>query len=217
MKHHIVIYQGGQIVENMMSKIATPKELRARLAKRFPGKHKLYFRTINSQYGWFSNGHGIYHWFIDLDSTARRKKPNPIPETRLIRDPHFCINGTQSPYDLYEGDVLTVPPFDDTICMCQNVTGLECARNDIQIYYIRVKLNRKMSWLHLTELQKLDNSASVQDALEKFAGKTVRITSAMAFKKTPKPFKRGLLTGKPLNWFLFATECNQKEFKYEIL
>lgn len=217
MKHHIVITRGRSVVENMMSNIATPKELRARLAKKYPGKYRLYFRTIDSQYGWFSNGHGKYFWFIDSNPEKRQKRPESIPEKRLIRPQSNPILNiyTQNPYGLYEGDVFSIPKFKDSVCMQQQV------RKDPPVYinFVKASLNNRISWISLNDLRALeyDKLGNQYEALKFFAGKTVRITSAVLLDKTPYVITRGLLTGKPLTWVLRPIEFKQKEFKYEIL
>lgn len=217
MKHHIVITRGQSVVENMMSKIATPKELRARLAKKYPGKHRLYFRTIDPQYGWFSNGHGIYFWFIDSNPEKRQKRPEAIPDKRLVRpqsNPILSIY-TQSSYGLYEGDVFSLPKFEDSVCVQQQVRKDSRAH----INLVQALLNNRISWISLNDIQRLEYEKldSQYEALKFFAGKTVRITSAVLLGKTPNVIDRGLLTGKPLMWRLRPTEVKQKEFKYEIL
>ena len=217
MKHHIVITCGRSVVENMMSKIATPKELRARLAKKYPGKYQLYFRTIDPQYGWFSNGYGVYFWFIDSNPEKRQKKPESIPEKRLIRSrPNPILNiCTQNPYGLYEGDVFSLPKLEDSVCVRQQV------RKDTPVYinFVKASLNNRISWISLNDIQRLEYEKfeNQYEALKFFAGKTVRITSAVLLGKTPNVVDRGLLTGKPLMWRLRPIEVRQKEFKYEIL
>ncbi len=217
MKHHIVITCGLSVVENMMSKIATPKELRARLAKKYPGKHRLYFRTVDPQYGWFSNGHGVYFWFIDSNPEKRQKRPEAIPEKRLIRSQQNPILNvyTQNPYGLYEGDVFSLPKFEDSVCLSQQV------RKDSSVYinFVQALLNNRIGLISLKDLQALEYEKleSQYEALKFFAGKTVRITSAVVLGKTPNVVARGLLTGKPLMWRLRPIEVKQKEFKYEIL
>lgn len=217
MKHHIVITCGQSVVENMMSKIATPKELRARLAKKYPGKYRLYFRTIDPQHGWFSNGHGVYLWFIDSNPEKRQKRPEPIPDKRLIRSlPNPILNiFTQNPYGLYEGDVFSLPKLEDSVCVRQQV------RKDIPVYinFVQALLNNRISWVSLNDIQRLEYEKfeNQYEALKFFAGKTVRITRAVLLGKTPSVDDRGLLTGKPLMWKLRPIEVKQKEFKYEIL
>lgn len=217
MKHHIVITCGRSVVENMFSKIATPKELRARLAKKYPGKHRLYFRTVDPQYGWFSNGHGIYFWFIDSNPEKRQKKPEAIPDKRLVRPQSNPILNiyTQNPYGLYEGDVFSLPKFEDSVVKQQQV------RKDSRVYinFVQAVLNNKNCWISLSDIRRLEHEKlrNQYEALKFFAGKTVRITSAVLLGKTPNVIARGLLTGKPLMWILRPTEVKQKEFKYEII
>ena len=217
MKHHIVITCGRYVVENMMSKIATPKELRARLAKKYPGKYRLYFRTIDSQHGWFSNGHGVYRWFIDSNPEKRQKKPEAIPDKRLIRSrPNPILNiFTQDPYGLYEGDVFSIPKLEDTVCAQQQT------HKDSRVYvnFVQASLNNTISWINLSDVKRLEHEKfeNQYEALKFFAGKTVRITSAVLLGKTPRVDDRGLLTGKPLTWKLCPSLVKQKEFKYEII
>lgn len=218
MKHHIVIYRGNHLVENMMSsKIATPKELRARLTKKYPGKYKLYFRTIDSQHGWFSNKRGVYDWFIDSDSTKRQKKPNAIPDKRIIRskDPITLNLLTGShPYGIYENDVFSIPPFEEAHCMRQSVHP---DHPDTYIYYVEALVNGYISWLSLNDLRMFEDSPNMYEALKRFAGKKIRVTKAIAKGRCPRIVDVGLLTGKPISWWLMPITRPHKQFEYEIV
>ena len=215
MKHHIVICQGGHIVENMMSKIATPKELRARLAKKYPGKYRLYFRTLDSQHGWFSNGHSIYHWFIDSNPEKRQKRPKPIPEKQLIRKSVRFELGTptQNPYGIYKGDVFTIPPLENVHLAAQRM----CKDSPIQTVMVTAILNGRLSWLNLSYLRRLNGYSTQREALEKFAGKTIRIIEAIQYTCNSTVMDRGLLTGKPLTWWLRPIEYPGYKYTYEIV
>ena len=217
MKHHIVITRGTSVVENMMSKIATPKELRARLAKKYPGKHRLYFRTLDSQHGWFciDDRYTTYLWFIDSNPEKRQKRPNPIPEKQLIRKPvRFELDTPiQNPYGVYKGDVFTIPPLENIHLAAQQM------HKDSPVYTVMatVILNGRLSWLDLSYLRRLDGYSTQREALEKFAGKTIRITKAIQYACNPKVMDKGLLTGKPLTWWLLPIEYPGYSYKYEII
>lgn len=216
MKHHIVIYQGGRVVENMMSNIASPKELRARLAKKWPGRYSLYFRTVDPQHGWFSNHRGIYFWYIDSNPEKRQRKPEAIPERRLIRNNGLddVFNAPiQNRYSLYEGDVFSVPSLKSVECKEQQIRPNSCVIR----FYVKVQLNGRASWLNLQDLQYLGNSGNMYEALKFFARKTIKINKAVMLRKEPHVVRRGLLTGKPLLWVLRPIEWKQKAFEYEII
>lgn len=216
MKHHIVIECGSHIVENMMSKIATPKELRARLAKKYPGKYRLYFRTLDSQHGWFciDDRYTTYFWFIDSNPEKRQKRPEPIPEKQLIRKQvRFEFDSPiQNPYGIYKGDVFTIPPLENIHLVAQRM----CKDSPIQTIMVTAILNGRLSWLSLSHLRRLDHLTQ-REALEKFAGKTIRITEAIQYACNSTVMDRGLLTGKPLTWWLRPIEYPGYKYTYEIV
>ena len=221
MKHKIVITRGQFIVENMMSKIATPSELRARLAKKFPGKYALYFRVVDPQYGMFFVKGQRYFWFIDSCKEPKQRKPKEKPEMHLIREPRSRIASllslmapTCDPYRLYEGDVFSIPEKDSIQCVARQIAP------NIQHYTYLVQgvVNGLNTFINIRYLKyMLPDAGSSYDAIMAFAGKTVRVTEAMQYWHRPEPIDRGLLSGKPLTWRLKPREFPGYRYKYEIV
>jgi len=215
MKHHIVITKGQFIVENMFSKIATPSELRARLAKKFPGKRAIYFRTVDPQYGMFFVNGQRHFWFIDSCTEPKNKKPKPEPEIHLVREPRLLslLCPTCNPYKLYENDVFSIPSKDSWTIVAQkigpNLSHERCL--------IQGTLNGRVSWISTYYLRYVFNSKSEYDAAMEAAGKTIRITEAVQYSQKPKPGYRGLLSGKPLTWWLEPRLYPKYNYKYEVL
>lgn len=221
MKHHIVITIEQFVIENMFSKIATPSELRARLAKKFPGKHAIYFRTVDPQYGMFFVKGQRYFWFIDSCKEYKNRKPKAKPETHLIREPKSQLASllslnvpTYNPYRLYEGDVFSIPEKDSIRCMSLQVAP------DIQYcaHFVQGIVNGLNTFINVRYLKyMLPNAKSSYDAVMEFAGKTVRVTEAIQYWHKPQPIDRGLLSGKPLTWWLRPVELPGYRYKYEVL
>ena len=216
MKHHIVITRGQFIVENMFSKIATSSELRARLAKRFPGKYALYFRTVDPRYGVFFVDGERYSWFIDSCNKPKLKKPKGLLEMRLVREPKAeisLLNATYNPYKLYEGDIVSIPEEENWVINKQSVFN----HPHTFVYYIECTLNGLKSYVGLSYLSRLVPDKSYYDVLKEFSGKTIRITEAFQYAHDPIPYRRGLLSGKPITWTLCPRKRPGIRYKYEIV
>ena len=221
MKHHIVITKGQFVVENMFSKIATPSELRARLAKKFPGKRAIYFRTVDLQYGMFFVKGRRYFWYIDSCDEPKQRKPKKKPEMRLVREPKSQLTlllslaaPTCDPYRLYEGDVFSIPEKDSIRCMMQPIAS------NIQCYahFVQGIVNGLNTYINVRYLKyMLPNAESSYDVIMEFAGKTARVTEAFQYSHDPEPRSRGLLSGKPLTWWLRPRLYPGYSYKYEIL
>lgn len=217
MKHHIVITLGTFVVENMMSKIATPKELRARLAKKYPGKYSLYFRTVDPQYGMFFVKGLKYFWYIDSCTEPKQKKPKAKPVRHLVREPKSLLSPMAPIYDryrLYEGDVFSIPEKDAMVCMRQEIAS----NIHHYMYFVRGIVNGMNALINIQYLKyMLPNAKSFYDALMEFAGKTARVTKAVQYSLEPVPDDRGLLSGKPITWWLRPCLYPGYSYKYEIL
>ena len=83
-KNQIVITQHNVVVENMRSKIQTPKDLRKRLAKRFKGAHRIYFRSNGT---FFVDGEE-YKWMINPKGYPKPKKPKVLHKDVLLEPRH---------------------------------------------------------------------------------------------------------------------------------
>ncbi len=221
MKHHIVITRGQFIVENMMSKIATPSELRARLAKKFPGKYAIYFRTVDPQYGMFFVKGQMYFWYIDSCTEPKQRKPKGKPERRLIREPKSrlasllsLVAPTCDPYRLYEGDVFSIPEKDSIRCMAQQIAP-NIRHHMLLVQGIVNGLNTFINVRYLKYM--LPDARSSYDVIKEFAGKTVRVTEAIQYTHDPQPGYRGLLSGKPITWWLQPRLYPGYRYKYKVL
>jgi len=210
MKHHIVIKRGDYTVENMMSSISSPKELRARLVKKYPGKRAIYFRIIDDHHGSFSNGHGKYHWFIDSCDEKRPERPARIPAKEIVRSeriPYGCIA---------KDDVIEFPRFKAYECVQQQVRPDSPAKR----YLMKGICNGKPTFIDLRDLHYLvgyDNTSCLRDVMKKVYGKKFHITRAYRHAIIPFPRERALLTGKPLSWFMRPVDYLPKVFEYEEL
>lgn len=221
MKHHIVITKGQFIVENMFSKIATPSELRARLAKKFLGKYAIYFRTVDPQYGMFFVKGQIYFWYIDSCNEPKQRKPKGKPERRLIREPKSrlasllsLVAPTCDPYRLYEGDVFSIPEKDSIQC----IERLIAPDSQYYTHLVQGVVNGVNTFINVRYLKYMwPDALSSYDAIMEFAGKTVRVTEAIQYTHDPAPGYRGLLSGKPLTWWLRPRLYPGYRYKYEIL
>lgn len=219
MKHHIVITRGQLIIENMFSKIATPSELRARLAKKFPGKRAIYFRTIDPQYGMFFVKGRRYFWFIDSCTEPKQRRPKEKLEMHLVREPKsqtalLSLVPTYNPYRLYEGDIFSIPEKDSIRCMKQQVVP----NSQYYAYFVQGVVNGLNTYINVRYLKyMLPNAGSSYDAVMGFAGKTVRVTEAIQYYSDPVPGHRGLLSGKPITWWLRPRLYPGYRYKYEII
>jgi len=215
MKHHIVITKGQFIVENMFSKIATPSELRTRLTKKFPGKYAIYFRTVDPQYGMFFVNGQRYFWFIDSCTEPKNRKPKPKSEMHLVREPQrlSLLCPTCDPYKLYENDVFSIPDKDSWVIAAQKISP----NSSYERHLIQGTLNGKMSWINACYLRRVFDTKSEYDAVMEAAGKTIRITEAIQYSHDPEPGHRGLLSGKPITWWLRPRLYPGYSYKYEII
>ena len=76
MKNRILIVQNNEVVENMVSKISTGKELRTRISKHFPGDRRVYFKIDkeDSNKGCFFVSKKRYDWLIAPNKGVGPKK-----------------------------------------------------------------------------------------------------------------------------------------------
>lgn len=82
-KNQIVIVRNNNVVENMVSKISNAKDLRARIAKHFPGKRAVYFKVNKDDpnRGCFFHNKQKYDWFIQ--STERKNARSMLTGRKL--------------------------------------------------------------------------------------------------------------------------------------
>lgn len=220
MKHHIVITREQLVVENMFSKIATPSELRARLTKKFPGKYAIYFRTVDPQYGMFFVEGDVYFWYVDSCNEPKQKKPKGKPERRLVRKPKSrmasllsLVAPTYNPYRLYEGDVFSISENAPIRRMERRVAG-----SQYYTYLVQGVVNGLNTFIDVRYLKCMwPDALSSYDAIMKFAGKTVRVTEAIQYSSDPVPGRKGLLSGKPITWWLRPRLYPGYHYKYEIV
>ena len=210
MKHHIVIKRGDYTVENMMSSISSPKELRARLVKAFPGKRAIYFRIIDEHHGSFSNGHGKYHWYIDSCDEKRPKRPAKIPAKEIVRSEPLTYNC------IARDDIIEFPRFKRHEIFAQQIGPNYPAKR----YFMKGIRNGKPAFIDLRDLHLLigyENADNLRDVVKKVYGKKFHITHAYRKAILPFPQEYALLTGKPLSWVMHPVDYPTKVFEYEEL
>ena len=118
------------------------------------------------------------------------------------------------PYGICENDVFSIPPLEETHCMRQSVRP---DRPNVYIYYVEALVNGYISWLSLNDLRMFEDSPNIYEALKRFAGKKIRVTKAIAKGYCPEIENVGLLTGKPISWWLRPITRPCKQFEYEIV
>lgn len=201
-KHQIVILRNAEVVENMMSKISSPSELRARLAKRFKGPRRIYFR-INKEMGdcgaFFVDG-VEYTWCIDY--TDIKKDPKLKPIKGCCRNPGM--------YSMKEGDIISFPKMEDAVIVSQQV------RRDSETcrYLIQCTINGRVNWCNISDMRIASKQDTSYDSIIFFEDKRIRVDKVELPDLYPHPIKFGLLTGKPIKWIYRPITPVQKCIEY---
>ena len=202
-KNQILIMRDGRVEENMMSKISSPSELRARLAKHFKGNRRIYFK-INKEMGdcgvFFVDGIQ-YTWCIGYTDIKKEHKPKPIES--CDRHP-----GT---YSMKEGDIISFPKMEDAVIVAQQV------RKDSKVYryLIQCTINGKLNWCNIHDMRIASKQDTLQQVVIFFNNKCIRVNKVDFNDLYPHPVKFGLLTGKPIKWmFLPVLPMPTKHIEY---
>lgn len=203
-KNQIVITQHNVVVENMMSKIQTPKDLRKRLAKRFKGAHRIYFKSNGT---FFVDGEE-YQWMINPKGYPKSKRPkvlykDVLLEPRSQEDDYLRINKEfveyRYPYDLYPEDVIEFPKLEEMQIISQEITKGSRAKR----YLAAGRVNGHISWVSINDMRYMFNDyRSIYDIITLFAGKRFRVDKVTKHEQLEEILMRGLLTGKPIHWFV---------------
>lgn len=202
MKNQIVILRNAEVVENMMSKISSPSELRARLAKHFKGPRRIYFR-INKEMedcGVFFVDGVEYTWGIGYTDIKKARKPNPIKGC--------CRNPGR--YSMKEGDIISFPKPEDAVIMSQQV------RRDSRTfrYLIQCTINGSTDLCSISDMRIASKQDTSYDAVIFFGNKQIRVDKVELPDLYPHPIEFGLLTGKPIKWMYRQTAPVQKCIEY---
>lgn len=200
-KNQIVILRNAEVVENMMSKISSPSELRARLAKHFKGPRRIYFR-INKEMGdcgvFFVDG-VEYTWCIGYTDIKKDRKPKPIKGR--CRNPGM--------YSMKEGDIISFPKPEDAVIVSQQVR-----RDSRCIYLIQCMINDSINWCNISDMRIAGKQATSYDAVIFFGDKRIRVDKVELPDLHPHPIEFGLLTGKPIKWIYRPIAPVQKCIEY---
>lgn len=204
-KNQIVIIQHNMVVENMMSKIQTPKDLRKRLAKHFKGTHRIYFKSNGT---FFVDGEE-YQWMINPKGYPKPKRPKVLYKDVLLEprpqndDPLISIKQVLGeyhfPYNLYPGDVIELPKLEEMQIVSQEIREGSSAKR----YLVVGRVNGHISWVSINDMRYMFNDyRSLYDTVTLFAGKRFRIDKVTKHEQLEEISMRGLLTGKPIHWFV---------------
>lgn len=201
-KNQIVILRNAEVVENMMSKISSPSELRARLTKHFKGPRRIYFR-INKEMGdcgaFFVDG-VEYTWCIGYTDIKKNHKPKPIKG--CCRNPGM--------YSMKEGDVISFPKIEDAVIVSQQVRKDSKTRT----YLIQCTINGRVNWCNMSDMRIAGKQDTSYDAAIFFGNKRIRVDKVELSDLYPHPTKFGLLTGKPIKWIYLPIAPAQKYIEY---